>query len=164
MKRWLLPMLTGLMLLAGCREIAQQTMAASAPASLKTAYTITVGVPKDAVEVPGETGKCYRHEGGEYEISTGVFAAADVQTAVAQVAGTQKQNMRIEQLQRFGLPEYRVSWQDRAQGMEHQADLVLDQGFCYAVVFSVQEQSAKRYGMLATELFSTFGLHFDEGV
>ena len=132
---------------------------------LDSAYTITIGVPKDATEVFNDHGsKLYRHEGGEYEIRTMVFSAENADSAVRKIVGEKQKNMSIMETTRFSMPEYRFAWYDTGEKALLRADLVMDGTICYAVIFSVDEQMGGKYDPLITEVFSTFGLYFDEGV
>ena len=157
-----------LLFLCGCGEKpAQEAMAQDAVAviNLDRAYTITIGVPRDATEVLNLNGsKLYRHEGGEYEILTKVFFAEDADRAIEQLMGTKKNDLCVMETTRFSMPEYRFTWYDASEQALLRADLVMDKNTCYAVVFSVDEQLGRKYDALVTETFSTFGLHFDEGV
>lgn len=128
-------------------------------------YTITIGVPQDAAEVKRENGsKTYCHEGGEYEIQTRVFYAKNADSAVNQLTGKRTDKLSIMQATRFSMPEYRFAWYDAAKRRLLQADLVMDETTCYAVVFAVDEKMGNKYNPLITEVFSTFGLHYDEGI
>lgn len=159
MKKRLVPALVCVLFLTGCSTVPQEIAVSGVGAE----YTITVGVPGDAVEVPTEAGKLYRHEGGEYEISTTAFASDHVFAAVEYLTGSQNPTELTEHT-RFGLPEYRVQWLNEKENTRCHADFVLDNGICYAVVFQVQTDRADAYVPLVTEVFSTFGLHVDEGV
>ena len=128
-------------------------------------YSIMIGVPDDAGEVlHTEAKRLYRHEGGEYEISTTVFTAEDVEQAVRSLTGKRAGRISLSKHQRFDLPEFRFSWVCEENNEICKADMVIDGENCYAVTVSLDAEVEEKYDTLVTEVFSTFGLFYDEGV
>ena len=157
--------------LCGCRPIEVPVWETVTDDVLETAsymedaYTITLGVPKDAVEDEvTRNRRVYRHVDGDYKIYTQVYLAASPESAVRQLTGFEMEQLCVIETTRFGLPEYRFTWYDAEETALCRADLLIDETVCYAVVFAVQESAGGAYNQLVTEVFSTFGLYFDEGV
>ena len=131
------------------------------------AYSIQVALPMGAEFVGADTeGSLYAVEDGELEIRTATFLASELNAAVKHLSGLQAERMTVVQTTRFGLPEYHFAWyaQTEEGGRVCQADLVMDGLCCYAVVTSVPEDNGKDYQQTCRQVFSSFGLSFDEGV
>ena len=133
------------------------------------AYCITFGVPSDAQELPtGPAENCRRFVGedGAYEIETRVLLASDERSAIRQLSGFDADDLDVVRLTRFSMPEYRFAWYRPVGdgGMVCRCDLFRDGEKCYAVTVSVREEAGREAHRLATEVFSTVGLFYDEGV
>lgn len=131
------------------------------------AYTITVGVPAEAALLASSNGwNLYATETGDCEIQTGAFLASSLDSAVRQLSGYDADRLLIIETTRFDLPEYQFAWYtDREEGgYLCQADLVMDGMRCYAVVCSRAEAAGSAYDGAIRQVFSSFGLHYDEGV
>ena len=175
MKRLILGLTAGaLTLLCGCKPVqlpAWETVSdtvVEAGSVWDGTYTITVGVPADAVEqdADSEVQKVYRHASGEYELYTRVFLASGVESAIRQLTGCEMEQLCVMETTRFDMPEYRFTWYqpEGETGKLCRADMVMDGEVCYAVVFAVEESVGGKYNQLITEVFSTFGLYYDEGI
>ena len=171
MKVFFLVLFISLSVLCGCAKPDNNTQVTvddgtlEAMSAVNRSYTITIGVPTSAVEVDTEQyDKLYRHEGGEYELYTRVFATQDAETAIYELSGMEMSQLSVKNASRFGMPEFRFSWYD-GQTLRHcSGDMVIDNGICYAVVIAVEKDVSDAYVQMVTEVFSTFGLHLDEGV
>ncbi len=131
------------------------------------AYTITIGVPAQTELLATSNGwKLYAAESGDYEIQTGTFLASSLDSAVRQLSGYDAGRLLIVETTRFDLPEYQFAWYSDGEegGRLSQADLVMDGYRCYAVVCSRAEAAGSAYDSSIRQVFSSFGLHYDEGV
>ena len=124
------------------------SLALCLPAQAKP-YSILVGIPPEAWQV-GEN--AYFHEKGEYRILTCRFPARNLSEASEKL--TDRPVTAGRRRRRFGMEEYILQWRGG------KADVLLDGEYCYAVVFT---DFTGRHGRLAAEVFSTFGLYYDEG-
>lgn len=168
MKRLFAFSLCILLLLAACgREppaLPETVSDVPEPPAETRLYTITVSLPPELQTeppTPAESGTVYRHPEDRYAVETRTFLADSAESAVHQLTGYRAEELEILETTRFGLPEYRFAWYDGAQGCLCRADMVLDGQRCYGVIFSAPETAGDSL-MLATEVFSTFGLHYDE--
>lgn len=163
--KWVLVIFAAIFLTGcGAHETSKNVMCETAACDVFP-YTITIGVPNDASEVTSKGGaKVYRHEGGEYEIRTMVYSAPNAEKAIRHLTEENAKNLCVTQHTRFSMPEYRLKWYDAKEAEACYADIVIDAQTCYAVFFSADEKVAEKYIPLITEVFSTFGLFYDEGV
>lgn len=169
-----IPFLLVILLLCGCgaeRAVTETVCDEVQPASswLRDAYAITFAVPDDAEALPvspAENRRVYLQPDGLYEIETRVLLASDVGSAIRQVSGFDADDLDVVRLTRFSMPEYRFAWYRAAgeSGMVCRADLFRDGDRYYVVTVSVREDAGREAHRLATEVFSTVGLFYDEGV
>lgn len=166
------------LLLGGCEMAATQTWGAwetvtdeveETAAYDDGKYEISLGIPEDAELCTSSSDgrrKRYSHTDGDYEITTEVLLASSMESMVRQLTGLEASDLDIIKTTRFDLPEYRFVWYRTGEngGALCRADVVADACDYYAVVFAVPEDAGKLYYEVANEVFSTFGLFWDEGV
>lgn len=162
------------LLLSGCGAAAPvwETVEDAVPAEpvsswLEDAYTILVDIPEEADLLAAKDGcELYGTASGDYEVETTVFLASSLDSAVRQLSGFDSDRLLVIQTTRFGLPEYQFAWytETEAGGRLYQADLVMDETRCYAVVCSSLEAVGNAYDASSRQVFSSFGLYYDEGV
>ncbi len=105
----------------------------------------------------------YTGNGGDYYIQTRRLLASSAESALRQITGSAPAT--VLQTSRFQLPEYRFAWTE--QGEEPlccRGRMVQDGDVFYAVLFRVKESVGNEYDALMAQVFSSFGLYFDEGV
>lgn len=162
------------LLLSGCTaaapvwETVDDVLPAEPVASwLDEAYTIAIAVP-DGAELLASTDGCrlYGTASGDYEVETSVFLASSLNSAVRRLSGYDADHLLIVETTRFSKPEYHFAWYAETEegGRLSQADLVMDGSNCYAVVCSSLETAGNAYDDDSRQVFSSFGLYFDEGV
>lgn len=162
------------LLLSGCGAAAPvwETVDDTLPAEpvgswLEDAYTIVVDAP-EGTDLLASTDGCqlYGTASGDYEVETDVFLASSLDSAVRQLSGYDSDRLLIVETTRFSLPEYHFAWytETEAGGRLYQADLVMDGTCCYAVVCSSLESAGNAYDSDSRQVFSSFGLYYDEGV
>ncbi len=162
------------LLLSGCSaaapvwETVDDVMPAQPAGSwLDQASTILIGVPEGLELLASADGYClYGDPSGDYEVETSIYLASSLDSAVRQLSGYDADRLLIIETTRFNLPEYHFAWYSETEegGRLNQADLVLDGTSCYAVVCSSLEASGNAYDQETRQVFSSFGLYFDEGV
>lgn len=129
----------------------------SVTAGAEEPYCMIVGIPSHAeIAEKRENYAEYVHEKGDYFITVRRFPAENAKAAAKVLAGNCV--CFADRYRRFGMEEYLLRW--NRGGKRCRADILLDGAWCYAVVF---EANTPKYDVLATEVFSTFGLYYDEG-
>ena len=168
--KWLI--FVGLLaILSGCSGTAWETVDDIQPQEpvevwQREAYAITVSLPKDAVLLRQEAGySCYCAAETGLEVTTQVFLASDLDSALRQLTQLPADRLLVVQTTRFGLPEYQFAWyQPGEPGQMCRADLVMDGMTCYAVICATPETAGDAMGSAVREVIATFGLYYDEQV
>ena len=128
------------------------------PVQAHEPYSVIVGIPTQAVlTYRTENTAQYAHEHGDYSITVGRFAAENAEQG--EIILSEGAVCFGRTGRRFGMEERILHWY--SNGNNIRADLLADGTWCYYVVFSAK---SKAYDRLAAEIFSTFGLFYDEGV
>ena len=161
-----------LMLCSGCAakpvwEYVQDEPSVQTGVWQQEAYSIEMAIPaKTDLVLEAEGEKLYVMQDGAYELSSHVFLASSMESAVKYLSGQSAEHMTVIGSKRFDLPEYHFAWYTQTEqgGRLCQADLVMDGIRCYAVVTNVAEDEAKAYESVSRQVFSSFGRFLDEGV
>lgn len=137
-------------------------------AALPNPYTITIAVPPDAQKnelTPGGSQTVYRQKDGAYEIITRLILANDRKSAIRQLTGFEAHQLQVVETTRFHLPEYRFVWYvpGDPEGTLCRGAMLRDGQRYYTVVFAAPESAGTRYNAVATEVFASIGLDYDEG-
>lgn len=108
----------------------------------------------------------YVLEGENYEVSSFTYLASSLNSAVKYLSGLEAAEMTVIETSRFGLPEYHFAWYTQTEqgGYLCQADLVMDDTACYAVVVRAPEESSADYAAYSKKVFSAFGLYYREKI
>lgn len=168
MKVWTLAL--ALALLAGCsgpiwETVDDQLPGEAVPVWQETAYTISAGLPEEAVLVSEEAGlQRYRVDETGMEVESRVFLAWSPAAAVRMLSGREAADLTILETARFGLPQYQFAWYDASTGRLCRADLILDGMTGYALVCSLPEDQGADLAAASQPVFGSFGLYTDEGV
>ena len=105
----------------------------------------------------------YIGDGGNYRIQTCRILASSAESALRQL--THGAPVTVLQTSRFQMPEYRFSWTKQGEELLCcRGRMVQDGDVFYAVLFSAKESVGNQYDSLMTQVFSSFGLYFDEDV
>lgn len=130
------------------------------------ALSITYGIPEEIqANSHGKDGVSCVINDGEMIVTSDTLLASDLNTAVRLLSGKEVEELTIVKTQRFGLPEYRFAWCDSSTQDEvrlYTADLILDDIYGYAILCSTNEAAGNQYDLQIQNVFSTFGLYFDE--
>lgn len=163
-----------LLLFSGCSaasaawETVDDVMPAQPASSwLDQAGSILIGVP-EGLELLASSDGCFLYGDPDsgYEVETSIYLASSLNSAVRQISGFDADRLLIIETTRFDLPEYHFAWyaETAEGGRLNQADLVMDGVCCYAVVCSSPEADGNAYEQETRQVFSSFGLYYDEGV
>lgn len=127
------------------------------------AYSISFDVPEDAVEqsyAEDSTRQVYTASDGAYEIVAEVLLDASADSVVRRLTGFEPERMQVLQTQRGDLMEYRFAWYAGGDegGRLYRADAVLDEPYCYVLMFSSSEASGTKYDSTAASVFASMAL------
>lgn len=168
-----LAVILAILLLSGCasEQVQRETVMDASPTAVKAwtedSYELIFGIPEAATLAYSENCcNCYVVDDGAMEIYGVKLLASDMESAVKRLSGYEADALKIMELSRFSLPEYRFCWyaQSGEGARNYTADIVIDDIYTYAIVCSTAEQAGNQYSELAQSVFSSFGLYFDEGV
>ena len=127
------------------------------------AMTICFDVPADAVEqhyAHGGTRQVYSAEDGAYEIVSEILLDASVDSVVRTLTGFAPERIAVVETAIGDLREYRFAWYAGGDegGRLYRADAVLDEPYCYVLLFSSSEQSGTTYDSTAASVFASMAL------
>ncbi len=171
LKKWCWAVLLGL-LLTGCQaqpawETVDDEMTAEVIQVTQPPYRMTFGVPDEAVLeafASDEYRQVYFQEDGDYEIVSEAMTAGSIEDVVKEISGFSMDEMTVMKTERGALPEYQFTWYSNSDngGVISRASVLGDGNYYYTLVFSVQEDCGKEYEKTAKEVFSSFGIYYDE--
>lgn len=132
-------------------------------------YQISFSVPMDAVlETFSQTNTStvYSHAEGDYEISALVMETTGIDEVIQELTGYVPEVVQTVQTERYGMPQYQFVWYSQSEdgGWLHQASVLTDVEYSYALVFSAREQTGTTYSDCRSEVMKSFGLYTYEGV
>ncbi len=127
------------------------------------ARRISFDVPDGAAaQSYAEDGTCqiYAPDDGAYEIVSEVLLQTSAQGLVRSVTGFEPERVQLVQTKRGGLTEYQFAWYSSSDegGRLYRADAVLDEPYCYVLLFSTSEQSGTKYDSTAEAVFASMRL------
>lgn len=127
------------------------------------ARQISFDVPDGAVaQSYAEDGarQIYAAKDGAYEIVSEVLLETSVQSLVRSVTGFDPERVQLIQTSRGDLTEYQFAWYSGSDegGRLYRADAVLDEPYCYVLLFSTSEQSGTSYDSIAEAVFASMRL------
>lgn len=127
------------------------------------ARQISFDVPDGAVAqsyAEDSARQVYAAEDGAYEIVSEVLLDTSAQSIVRNVTGFEPERVQLVETRRDGLTEYQFAWYSGSDegGRLYRADAVLDEPYCYVLLFSASEQSGTKYDSTAAEVFASMRL------
>lgn len=162
-----------ILLLTGCAQsdVSREVVSDQMPEVIETwntgSYEVIFGVPDQAVMTyADERETCYLLNDGELEVYGLKFLSSDKNAAVRYLSGFDTARLQVLETTRFSLPEYRFCWtaQSEEGNRLYSADVVIDDIYSYAIVCSTAEDAGNKYMEQVKNVFSSFGLFFNEGV
>ena len=130
-------------------------------------YCISFDVPSDAVldQSMQDGQSVYRQQEGNYEIVSRTIASCDLSSVVREISGFEPEQLQILHTTRYGMDECHFVWCSQTeQGTRlSRADAIFAAPYCYALIFSADEEHAARYTATQEQVFSSFSLFEDEG-
>ncbi len=150
-------------------ETVDDTLDQAASARVEDPYQIMFSVPMDAVLETfsrSETSTVYTHPDGDYEIQALVLPETDIDKIVLDLTGFSPDAVQRIETERYAMPEYRFVWYSSSEegGWLHQADVLTDSDYSYALIFSAREQTGTTYQACRADVMKSFGLYTYEGV
>lgn len=127
------------------------------------AYEICFDVPEEAVaQSCGESGtrQVYTAADGAYEIVAEVLLDTSADSVVRRLTGFAPERVQVLETSRDGRAEYQFAWYAGGDegGRLYRADAVLDEPYCYVLLFSSSEQSGTTYDSTAASVFASMAL------
>ena len=129
-------------------------------------YCVSFDVPSDAVLEEGAEGQSvYRQKDGDYEIVSRRIESSDPMSAIRTISGFAPEQLDVLHTTRYGLEECHFAWCSQTeQGTTvSRADAIFAAPYCYALVFSADEDDVARYAETQEQVFSSFSLFENEG-
>lgn len=162
------------LLLTGCAaeptwETVDDCFDQTVSAPVEQPYQIMFSVPMEAVLETfsrRENGTVYSHPDGDYEIQALVLQQTDIDEIILDLTGFLPETVQRIETERYAMPEYQFVWYTTSEegGWLHQADVLTDRDYSYALIFSAREHTGTTYHSCRADVMRSFGLYTYEGV
>lgn len=108
----------------------------------------------------------YAAADGAYEIVAEVLLDTSVDSVVRSLTGFPPERVQVVETRCGELPEYQFAWYAGSDegGRLYRVDVVLEEPYCYTLLFSTSEQSGTKYDSIAARVFASMSLADGDGV
>ena len=126
-------------------------------------FTLPDGASEEAISGT-QARRVYTDPACGYEIVAERMETPSLEAAVKRLTGFSFDALHPLKTTKCGLPEYRFAWYASGDegGRLYRADVLKDEGYCYALVFSVPEGSGTAYDSTAEAVFASMSLFYEE--